>query len=336
MAKCRYCGAINVGDAKYCRNCGNSLGQEQKSSGGCGKSVLAVLGILLALGVIYALKGGFGEFNNKEESGLYDETTAVAEEGIGKLPAPVQKLLDEDMVYVEGGSFMMLVEVPASENDEYDSSNDYKFIEKRTEVSSFYISKYEVTQELWLAVMGNNPSHFSKNFGFTEDINRPVESISNKEIGIFLTKLNDLTGKYFRLPSCSEWQYSAKGGKKSKGYQYAGSNNVDEVAWFTTWGSNSATHPVGKKKANELGLYDMNGNVDELVSDRLQYIGDGHSYYYVCGGNYAEGLVLDFNGDFKVNSFGRISLSYDDGSTNYYVGFRLAMSTDANEAEPAE
>lgn len=331
MAKCRYCGAINVGDAKYCRNCGNSLGQEQKSSGGCGKSVLAVLGILLALGFIYALKGGFGEFNNEKESGLYDETTAVVEEGNNMLPEPVKKLLD-DMVYVEGGSFMMLEEKPKSDDDEYDSSGRPKYIEKRTTVSSFYICKYEVTQELWLSVMGNNPSHWSKEFGYPDDLQRPVESVGLKDCQVFIEKLNDLTGKRFRLPSCAEWQYAAKGGKKSKGYKYAGSNNLDEVAWFPIYeemrNGEVPVHPVGMKKGNELYLYDMNGNVSEITSDRFS--GPDCIIYYVCGGAFnddPEGGLDGFRSYFKVNYFDkRYSDELDRGS--WVEGLRLAMSAD--------
>lgn len=329
MAKCRHCGAINVGDAKYCRNCGNSLGQEQKSSGGCGKSVLAVLGILLALGVIYALKGGFGEVNKEEESGLFDDTTTVVEEDNNILPEPVKKLLD-DMVYVEGGSFMMLVDVPKSEDDEYDSSNDFKIIEERTEVSSFYISKYEVTQELWLAVMGNNPSHFSSGCGYSDDLLRPVENFSWKECQDFIEKLNKLTGEYFRLPSCAEWQYAAKGGNLSKGYKYAGSNNLDEVAWMPEVDEKFITHAVGKKKGNELQLYDMNGNVAEVVSDRY-YISDA-VYQYTCGSSIQD-LFAKWDGSVKANNFNKMGLEvrsgehvWDHGSM--FIGLRLAMAVE--------
>ena len=160
MGYCKKCGTINASDAKYCRNCGQPLEQEHKSSGRSAKPILIVLSLVSVFGVLYALKGGFRNSNNDEESRLYDETTAIAEEGNGKLPAPVQKLLD-DMVYVEGGSFMMLVEKKLDEDDP-----DYQYpgivhIEERATVSSFYICKYEVTQELWMSVMGNNPSHWS-------------------------------------------------------------------------------------------------------------------------------------------------------------------------------
>ena len=123
-------------------------------------------------------------------------------------------------------------------------------------LSTFYICQTEVTQELWQAVMGSNPSPYS-------GTNLPVSNISWDNCQEFISNLNQMTGKTFRLPTEAEWEYAARGGNKSQGYKYAGSNNVDEVAWY----SSNTTHAVATKMPNELGLYDMSGNVWEWCHD---------------------------------------------------------------------
>jgi formylglycine-generating enzyme required for sulfatase activity len=127
-------------------------------------------------------------------------------------------------------------------------------------LSSYGIGQTEVTQALWQAVMGNNPS------GFTGDLQRPVECVSWYDCQTFISKLNELTGKTFRLPTEAEWEYAARGGKRSQGYKYAGSNDINEVAWCHN-NSSSTTHTVATKTPNELGLYDMSGNVWEWIQD---------------------------------------------------------------------
>lgn len=129
-----------------------------------------------------------------------------------------------------------------------------------TLTKDYYIGETEVTQELWITVMGYNPSNKIS----TPQL--PVETVSWNECQTFITKLNSLTGATFRLPTEAEWEFAARGGNKSQGYTYSGSNNIDDVAWYRG-NSNSTTHAVKSKSPNELGIYDMSGNVWEWCQD---------------------------------------------------------------------
>ena len=167
------------------------------------------------------------------------------------------------MVAVEGGTFMM----GATEEQGSDAYDREKPAHQVT-LSSYCICETEVTQALWLAVMGNNPSYFKGN------MQCPVERVSWNDCQTFIAKLNELTGKTFRLPTEAEWEYAARGGKHSQGYKYAGSNDIDAVAWYwynipsqSSGTSGYGTQPVATKAPNELGLYDMSGNVSEWVQD---------------------------------------------------------------------
>ena len=158
------------------------------------------------------------------------------------------------MVKVDGGTFTM----GGTSEQGKDSYADEKPTHSVT-LSSYYIGQMEVTQALWRAVMGKNPSY---NVGD----NLPVTNVSWNDCQEFIKKLNSLTGAKFRLPTEAEWEYAARGGKKSKKYKYSGSNNIDDVAWYT-YNSGGKTHAVGTKRPNELGIYDMSGNVYEWCSD---------------------------------------------------------------------
>lgn len=159
------------------------------------------------------------------------------------------------MIYVEGGTFTM---GPGNDRtgdeDYYDSSPSHIVT-----LSDFSMGQTEVTQALWEAVMGTNPSYF-------KGINRPVESVSWSECQDFINQLSLLTDWNFSMPTEAEWEFAARGGNQSNGYRYAGSNNIYDVGWIGD-NSGSQTHDVAKKKANELGLYDMCGNVYEWCQD---------------------------------------------------------------------
>ena len=156
-----------------------------------------------------------------------------------------------DMIKVEGGTYKM---------GSNDGESDEKPVHDET-VATFQIGKTEVTQELWQAVMGANPSNFKG------EANLPVEKVSWTDCNTFITKLNQATGKNFRLPTEAEWEYAARGGNKSQGFTYSGSNTIGDVAWYDG-NSSSKTHPVAQKQPNELGIYDMSGNVWEWTSDK--------------------------------------------------------------------
>ncbi len=155
------------------------------------------------------------------------------------------------MIMVEGGTFTM----GATSEQRSDADSDEKPAHKVT-LSDYYIGETEVTQALWQAVMGSNPSYFKGN-------SNPVELVSWNDCQEFIRKLNSLTGRTFRLPTEAEWEFAARGGNESRGYKYSGSNSIDNVARYTS----SKTHAVKTKSPNELGIYDMSGNVYEWCQD---------------------------------------------------------------------
>ena len=228
------------------------------------------------------------------------------------IPAVIQNLI-ANMVRVEGGTFTM----GAKSEQGSDAYDDEKPTHQVT-LSSFSIGKYEVTQEEWQAVMGSNPSNFN-------GAKYPVESVSWDDCQTFIRKLNQMTGKSFRMPTEAEWEFAARGGNRSNHYKYSGSNNLSSVAWYGD-NSGSKTHPVGQKSPNELGLYDMSGNVWEWCADRY--------------GDYTSSAQTNpkgpSNGSYRVHRGGSWNddardcrVSYrDSGSPSYSIndlGLRLAL-----------
>lgn len=158
-----------------------------------------------------------------------------------------------EMVEVRGGTFRM-----GATSEQGSEISDEKPVHSVT-LSGYYIGKTEVTQALWQAVMGSNPSYF-------EGDGLPVEQVSWDDCQKFIRKLNSLTGRNFRLPTEAEWEFACRGGNNSRGYKYSGSNYIDNVAWYDG-NSGDKTHPVATKSPNELGIYDMSGNVWEWCAD---------------------------------------------------------------------
>lgn len=237
-----------------------------------------------------------------------NSSTAVNNISSGSTPTTgidnhvLQKLID-NMVFVEGGSFMM-------GSDDSDAYDDEKPVH-RENVGSFHIGKYEVTQKEWEAVMGNNPSNFKGG-------DLPVENVSWDDCQEFIWRLNSMTGKNFRLPTEAEWEYAARGGINNHNCKFSGSNNIENVAWYDG-NSGNTTHPVGTKLANELGLHDMSGNVWEWTSDNWcdNYNQPRNSSFFVSRGGGWSRNARDCRSSSRDN--------YGLSCRVSYLGLRLAF-----------
>ncbi|MFM9947021.1 MAG: SUMF1/EgtB/PvdO family nonheme iron enzyme [Saprospiraceae bacterium] len=241
---------------------------------------------------------------------------------------PAVKKLEADMVALTGGTFTMGCQDAKRDGECY----EWEKPPHEVRVGKFSIGRYEVTQAQWRAVMGSDPPELN-NKGCDEC---PVERVSWDDIQEFIQKLNTLTGKRYRLPTEAEWEYAARGGNKSQGYLYSGSNKIGEVAWYTensksgnTFGEQKTTRPVGGKKPNELGLYDMSGNVWEWCADDWHgnYTGapvDGSAWVDSPRGSYRVG-----RGGSWRDTAGNCRAAFRDLNTpalrDYSVGFRLAL-----------
>jgi formylglycine-generating enzyme required for sulfatase activity len=278
------------------------------------------------------------EAKRRTEQKTKDKAAALAAEARRAKEAEAeQKRLAEEaqkndpfhhlMIPIKGGSFSMGSNMVDNEKPVH-----------QVTVPDFNLCKYLVTQAQWKQIMGNNPSH-------NEGDGLPVEMVSWFDVQEFLKKLNKKTGKTYRLPSEAEWEYAARGGQLSKGFEYAGSNDLNEVGWFREyssdkplsgeWGNdkiivnNGKTHPVGQKKPNELGLYDMSGNVYEWCED------DWHDNYKLAPNDGSawvdtprDAARVIRGGDSSMYSSGCSNahrLDSEPDNREYFIGYRLAL-----------
>ena len=293
--KCPHCGKEHSDSAKFCENTGKELLKAcpWEDCADYGKAILPMRAKFCPI-CGRPLQG------NTEQN---EQTFMV-------------KGVEFKMIKVEGGTFSM----GATSEQSSAAFAGEKPVHSVT-LSDYYIGETEVTQELWQAIMGSNPSWFQG------DNQRPVENVSWDDCQEFIKELNRLTGKEFRLPTEAEWEYAARGGKYSKDYvyKYGGSNNADEVAWYI-YNSGDETHPVKTKKANELGLYDMSGNVYEWCNDwKGNY--QSNSQTNPTGPSKGERRVLRGGSWSCLDWYVRVSYRYSGipGLRNYHNGLRLAL-----------
>ncbi len=251
----------------------------------------------------YTTELSFGKYQVKLTQDEYEDLTQTINitQSTDNIKLDMKSLTKDipGMVFVKGGCFTMGC------TSEQSNCNDDEKPTHRVCLDDFYIGKYEVNQKQWKEIMGNNPS-----YNKCDDC--PVEKVSWNDVQEFIKKLNQKTGHNYRLPTEAEWEYAARGGQQSNGYKYSGSNNLDEVGWYWKnsgddylsgdwdWDkikkNHCKTHKVGQKKANELGIYDMSGNVWEWCSDWY-----GSDYYKSSPERDPQG---PFNGRNRVNRGG--------------------------------
>ena len=281
-----------------CPECESDLIEEAKPASAPVGKILGIVAVVALLGGL-----GFGAFKlfsggEKKEKVAEADKTVQSEEPAVILP-PEMTIA---MTYVQGGTFTM----GCTSEQGGDCVGDEKPSRQIT-LSSFNIGTYEITQAQWVAVMNGNPSHFKGN-------DLPVEMVSWTDVQEFIRKLNAATGMEYRLPTEAEWEYAARGGAQSRGSKYSGGSNVSDVAWFIN-NSGGKTHPVGSKQPNELGIYDMSGNVHEWCSD-----------WY---GNYSGGAQTNPQGHSSGSRYVNRGGSWDRGASGCRVAIRNDGAADA-------
>ena len=218
-----------------------------------------------------------------------------------------------EMVFVEGGTFDM-----GATTEQGSDAYDDEYPVHSVTLDGYYIGKFEVTLELWEAVMGSKPSsHVGAQY--------PVENVTWEDCQEFISSLNSLIGRTFRLPTEAEWEYAARGGNKISHFKYSGSDNIGDVAWYSS-NSGATIHPVGTKSPNELGIYDLSGNVSEWCSDWWDYYSAGAqtnpqgpssgSFRVFRGGSWFDGAR-----NCRVSNRHNHVPSFSDG----YLGLRLVL-----------
>ena len=262
--------------------------------------------VTIAEGQTYALSGSL------EPMSVSQASTSVSPSSGSGVETITVNGVSFNMVRVDGGTFQM------GATSEQKDPFDWEKPVHRVTLSDYYIGETEVTQGLWEAVMDSNPSEFKGK-------NLPVECVSWDDCQIFIQKLNQLTGRRFRLPTEAEWEYASRGGNRSRGYQYSGSNNLNDVAWYTD-NSKDKTHDVKTKQSNELGLYDMSGNVWEWCQD---WYGDYSSSAQTNPTGPSSGSRRVDRGGCWSNLAGTCRVSRRNGGTpghrNDGLGLRLAL-----------
>ena len=226
--------------------------------------------------------------------------------------------IEPELILVEGGTFTMGC---TSEQGE-DCNNGEKPAHQVT-VSSFYVGKYPVTQKEWMVTMLTDPCYLHPD----DDV--PVHNISWNQIQEYITRLNACSGKNYRLPTEAEWEYAARGGNQGKGYKYSGSDNPDDVGWYS---DDSRIHPVGEKNPNELGLYDMSGNVFEWCNDRYgKYTGTPQTN--PTGATIGDERVLRGGSMSGPPIWARVSSRISSPPGQYICngGFRLVLSAEKKD-----
>ena len=252
-----------------------------------------------------------GKRNNSSKE-LYSTSTQLndddSQEHLNRTKNLILKDLINNMVLVAGGSFMM-----GCSNEHINNCDKDERPANRVVIGSFKICKFELTRSQWLAVMGKNRSTF-------DSCNQcAVSGVSWNDIQVFIKRLNKMTGKHFRLPTEAEWEFAARGGIFSRGFLYSGSNDLDSVAWFER-NSDLGVKQVGQKKSNELGLYDMSGNVWEWCSDWF-----GENYY-------SESIVDNPRGPMYGKDRVVRGGSWIVGPRNHRVSYRARESPDKRES----
>ena len=281
-----------------------------KKSGSKNALLWGLVGVIAVVGVIIGVNSNGNSSDSVGGGTVQSGNNALSQQ----IPSKTYTAngVSFDMMMVKAGTFTM-----GATSEMKDPDSDEKPTHQVTLTNDYYIGKTEVTQALWKAVMGNNPSYFTGD-------NLPVEKVSWNDCQKFISKLNSLTGQNFRLPTEAEWEFAARGGNNSNHYQYSGSNELGDVAWYDG-NSGNKTHTVETKQPNELGIYDMSGNVWEWCSD---WLGDysSSSLTNPTGPNSGSNRVYR-GGSWCINAW-RCRSSYRCGTagvSGYDLGLRLVL-----------